>query len=267
MQIELQDDWNSYLCRVKNKSASIFVDLALNKNAPDSKRPHLLIIWLYLNNPNPENGLSTQAEFDKLIKIEDNLIPAIRNKYSAIFSGRITNDGRREFYLYSSSVDGFEATVEQVFKDFNDYKYDAWSVEDAEWSQYINLLYPNQQILSSIADERVVSNLVERGDLLEVAREINHWSYFGCVEDRNFFEIKIKKLGFQVTSRLNAKSASERYGLVYYKLQTAEIEKISLTTALLEAESKSHNGEYDGWESPVTKTAVQKTWWQFWKRN
>ncbi len=61
------EKWNSYICNVNDKLASIFLDLALATAAPLQDKPWLLWIWLYMKDPR-QDGLSSKAEFDLLLQ-------------------------------------------------------------------------------------------------------------------------------------------------------------------------------------------------------
>lgn len=262
----VKEDWDSYLCSVNDKPASIYVNLALKDIAPDRQRPILLIVWLYLLNPNPENGLSTQAEFDTLVAIEDALTPVIEREYSAIYPGRVTNDGRREFYFYSHKTENFEARVGQVLGKFEGYEFKAWTAGNADWDQYLNLLYPSASARRWIDDRRVVTLLESHGDKLSIERPIDHWAYFSSNEAREKFEQQIVSLGFNTQDKLVNDDKDMEYAIVFRKTQAAQLDAIHQTTTALELAASTCQGQYDGWESPVTTEVIKRAWWKFWKK-
>src|SRR5215468_4534046 len=94
------ENWDSYFCNVNNVLASIFLNLELRKIAPDRKKPNLLWVWLYMKFPR-EDGLSSQDEFDMLCAVEKKLTEMMTRRFDSVFCGRITTDGRREFYYYA----------------------------------------------------------------------------------------------------------------------------------------------------------------------
>ena len=100
-----EGNWKFYLCRVNNKIASVFFNAAIRQNAPDGKRPTLLWVWLYMNQPE-DNGLSSNDEFQQLNVIEDVLNKAVAETLNPEFVGRITTDGHREFYYYAPDDKG-----------------------------------------------------------------------------------------------------------------------------------------------------------------
>jgi hypothetical protein len=259
-------DWDFYQCNVNGVPASIYVDLALKAFAPDSRRSTILCVWVYLLHPNPENGLSTQLEFEALSGIEDALTDTLKNNFSASYAGRITNAGRREFYFYSTSSDGLEDKVQTALQTFPEYKFEAWSQPDPEWNQYLSLLYPNKNNLRWIMDRRVTNALERQGDPLTLPRPIEHYSYFVTDRDRAQFTISILENGFEVVREIEPSINDSKFGLIYKNLQPATLDEIFQTTGFLEERSAHFRGDYDGWESIVLKqTKFEKRWWQLWK--
>src|SRR5690242_12681105 len=97
-------NWSYYLCNVNSRLASIAVDLGLRSQVPVVSKPWLLWVWVYFNSPRPD-GLSDNGEAPTLFEIEDSLNPRLSNTCNALFSGRITTQGRREFYFYAETHD------------------------------------------------------------------------------------------------------------------------------------------------------------------
>jgi hypothetical protein len=121
--------WNSYLCNVNDKLASIFLNLDLRESAPDATRPWLLWIWVYFQHPRPD-GLASREEFETLSALEDKLTVAVEQGCGATMGGRITTDGRREFYFYASEPQHFEEEVRKSLALFEGYEFDSDKQED-----------------------------------------------------------------------------------------------------------------------------------------
>jgi hypothetical protein len=140
----MSEEWNSYICNVNDKLASIRVDLGIRSTLPDPNRPWLLWVWVYFQRPRPD-GLSSSEEFDKLISLEDTLRAALDKKCSAVLSGCITTDGRREFYFYGATPENFEETVNQSVSQSHGYEFDCNKKRDLPWNQYLTVLYPSEE--------------------------------------------------------------------------------------------------------------------------
>jgi Family of unknown function (DUF695)/Regulator of ribonuclease activity B len=216
----LKENWDFYQCHVNDKAASIYVNLGLKEIAPDAERPDLLIVWLHLLHPNSENGLSTQDEFEALVEIEDVLVPNVEREYLAIYAGRITNDGRREFYFYSAKAEDFEVKVVQILSKFSEYKFEAWTDLNADWEHYLNLLFPSANALRWIGDRKVVEQLESHGDQPAIERPIEHWAYFPSTDTRQHFEESLHRLGFSSVNKYLSDGVDMAHCIVFSKIQT-----------------------------------------------
>ncbi|HJX84862.1 MAG TPA: DUF695 domain-containing protein, partial [Candidatus Angelobacter sp.] len=135
----MTENWKSYFCNVNDVLASIALNLGLSEDAPMSGKPWLLWVWVYFRSPRPD-GLSSKEEFPTLSAIEDELTKQLGNACSAIQAGRITTDGRREFYFYGATEKGFKAAVQAALSRFPGYKYDCDTKHEPDWNQYRNVL-------------------------------------------------------------------------------------------------------------------------------
>jgi hypothetical protein len=258
--------WDFYQCKVNDKPASIYLDMGLKQDAPERARPAILVVWLYLRHPHPDNGLSTDAEFDVLVEIEDRLGDALMNAYDAVYAGRITTEGRREFYFYSAACAELEAVVKAALAPFGGYTIDAWGQPDSEWKQYLNVLYPKARSMRWMADKAVIEVLGERGDAPEIARPLTHYSYFPTSAGRDAFSAAIGAAGFTICKQTQTGPLGDArpFGVVYALAQTPRLNVVFETTELLMRLSEKHGGEYDGWECPVAGPAA-RPWWRFWR--
>lgn len=258
--------WDFYQCKVNNKPASIYLDMGLKQAAPDPKRPAILVVWLYLRHPHPDNGLSTDAEFDVLVEIEDRLCAALKRAYDAVYAGRITTEGRREFYFYSTACADIEATVRAALAPWGGYTIDAWGQPDQQWKQYLNVLYPKAASMRWMSDKAVIDVLGERGDVAEIARPLTHFSYFPTAAGRDAFSGAIAGAGFRICKQTETGPPGDArpFGVVYELTQTPKLAQVFETTELLMRLSEKHGGEYDGWECPVTGPE-KRPWWRFWR--
>jgi hypothetical protein len=125
----MSDDWDFYSLRVDNLPASIFVDLGIGKEAPI--RTHGAMAYLRLPMLHPRrDGLSSEEEFDDLIAIEDQLVPKVAQEGTAIFVGRNTSGGNRDFYFYVADTERFEHAIQLAMQQFPSYEYETGTRED-----------------------------------------------------------------------------------------------------------------------------------------
>ncbi|QYF92001.1 DUF695 domain-containing protein [Massilia sp. PAMC28688] len=258
-------NWDFYQSTVGGKSASVYLDLALKAGAPDIKRPVIVVLWLYLRQPDPTHGMSTDAEFEVLAEIEDRLTITFKEQYGAVYAGRVTTEGRREFYFYTVASSQLEAVVRAAMSPFPGYVVDAWAQPDAQWTQYLEVLYPRGRALRFMADKEQVEALGRRGDLPAIARPVTHVSRFADATGRAAFMQAVEDAGFAVAS-LDDGSAqdSHPFALHYQRAQTPTLTIMSEITALLTRLSEQHGGTYGGWQcDPAGPHA--RPWWRFWR--
>jgi hypothetical protein len=260
----MDDNWDFYQRTVDGQAASVALDLALKDSAPDARRPVLLVVSVPLRHPHPDTGMSTDAEFDVLIAIEEALCASLRAHYGAIQAGRITTAGRRDFYFYCAAAPGLEQVAGAALAAFPAYAWRSRSHADPAWRGYFDTLYPDSASQRWIKDKSLIDALRHAGDQPLTLRPVAHFSYFPNATRRAAFTDTIEKAGFTVRSLSDLGSATPNpFGVVYELAQRPELGAMADTTALLTRLAHKHGGEYDGWESPVMRSAA-RPWWRFW---
>ena len=136
----MSKEWDFYFARVNDELASLFVDLGIRNSAPDPLRTYLVWCWVYMNQARSD-GLSSASEAPMLGTIEDDVVSSLNGQ--ALFVGRITTAGRREFYFYTEDPPRCELAIEHAMGRHAGYRFDLGSKRDSPWSQYLDLLYPS----------------------------------------------------------------------------------------------------------------------------
>jgi uncharacterized protein (TIGR01619 family) len=244
------EDWDSYFCRVNDALASVALDLGLRKVIPDKSKPDLLWIWVYFKSPRPD-GLSDSSEFDALVRIEEKLTETLGSKFNAILSGRITTDGRREFYFYGLHSDAFDSAVVDALAFFPGYEFDSGFQKDPEWKQYLEVLYPSDENLQRMKNRSVLDVLERKGDTLEASRDIFHWIYFRTKSDREAFWTVIQLLSYRLQSKPEKAGGDFPFGLCIVRFQSVKQDYIDEAVIELFRCAKEFRGDYDGWETKV----------------
>lgn len=246
----MPEEWGSYFCNVNDKLASIALDLSLRPSAPTQGKPWLLWAWVYLRSPKP-NGLSDSAEFDIISAIEDELAKHLGSACDAVEAGRITTDGRREFYFYGADDKEFQSAVSKAMASFKDYKVDVGSQEDAAWNQYLNVLYPSEEDLQRMKNQDVLDVLIKHGDTLTPVRDVHHWVYFRTKDDRQWFASAVSKIGYKIERESEKAGDPHPLGLQITRDQSVTPAAIDDAVIELFRLAKQVDAEYDGWEAQV----------------
>jgi len=245
----MTDNWDFYALRVDGEPASIFVDLGIQSAAPIGALPYMVYVRLYMNRPRPD-GLSSQEEFDALVRIENALEAGICGEEVG-YVGRSTSSGCRDFYFYASTPDNWQGKIERTLAVFKDYKFEAGTREDSAWSTYLGFLLPGNVDRQRIEDRRVCQALERHGDMLVVERELDHWSYFSSQAAADAYLAEAAANGFQVRSRSVSDKGKRPYGAQVWRADIPSYGNIDEVTLRLFEAAARHGGEYDGWECPV----------------
>jgi uncharacterized protein (TIGR01619 family) len=245
----MTENWKSYICNVNDSIASIFVNLGLREEVPILSKTWLLWTWVYFQSPRAD-GLSDSSEAPTLFKIEDALDLDIARTCRAIPCGRITTEGRREFYFYGETADGFGEAVKTALAGFDGYRFDIGEQEDPLWEQYLDVLYPSPEDLERIKNRDVLEVLAEKGDVLTAARDVQHWLYFRSEQSRALFREVAANAGFRIVSESHAKGDMP-FGISVARTQPVKQELIDATVIELLKLAQRFEGEYDGWETPI----------------
>jgi hypothetical protein len=144
-------DWQSYICKINNELASVFVDLALSAVAPLPTKPKLTWLWIRLNKPR-EDGLSSDDEFESLCDFEDDLEASITKSTSCMYVGRVTTKGRREFYFYVDNQFDLTREVDDVLEQHSTYDFQVGEKQDASWTHFLLTLLPGINGFNQIAE-------------------------------------------------------------------------------------------------------------------
>ena len=169
----MTDNWDFYLCQIDGRQASIFVDLGIAEAAPVERFTSVAVVRVALRMPGPD-GLSTSDEYDTLVLIEDMACPALEGSGLAIYVGRVTTNGFRDFLFYTRDPEGFGARAADATQTFPAYRFETHLREDSRWEGYFDFLYPPAEAMESIKNRRVCDALQEQGDTLTRRREIAH---------------------------------------------------------------------------------------------
>jgi uncharacterized protein (TIGR01619 family) len=246
-----KEEWDFYFSNVDDVIGSFYIDLGLLNIAPVSDKPNLVWIALQINSPR-EDGLSSNEEFETLKAIEDRLQTFILSKHKAIYAGRLTTDGHRDFYFYMGDATLYDKTISEAMVAFPSYSFDFGIQEDTQWKQYFDFMYPNPRQYQSIQNRRVIDQLEKHGDPLTKARPVDHWIFFKTEADKEKFLSKISDDGFTIITN----NYDKELGETPFRLHISRIDKVdynSVDDYALELWELAEecNGAYDGWETSV----------------
>jgi hypothetical protein len=249
----LSDDWDFYFARVNDAVSSIFVDLGIRPEAPLENRPWLLWVWLPMHTPK-DDGLASNDERATLQVIGEALDAAVGATCGAQLIGRVTGNGRREFYFYAAEPGELPGAVETVMKNFPDYHAELGSTFQPKWQQYFTL-YPSATNLERMHNRRQLEALAREGDVHELPRKVEHWFSFANEATRAACRDTLTAIEFAVEGEGLSEEEGEElpFTLIVSRHDSIEAHSINGVTIELARLAGDHAGRYEGWECAVTR--------------
>ena len=251
---QTNENWDNFIISVNGHPVSIVVDLALKEKAPQKERPFSVVLRTKYANPD-ENGFPPEESRAALEQIENRLELALRKENGAVYAGRFTQRGLREFYFYALDTVGYMATCNRIMQDFPDHPWLAKAMNDGNWSNYFEILYPGDTELEKIENRRMVKELESRGDDLSRPRKIDHLFLFRSAAGRKAFLQAMDLPGFRVLDMPVEKTEAGDFAfrLLISRDDKPEINEMDRLTIYMGQLCRKHNGRYEGWQTHVVK--------------
>jgi uncharacterized protein (TIGR01619 family) len=247
----LEDHWEIYMTYVDERPAVILVDVGISPAVPLPELSNLVWLWVYLKSPD-DQGFPSADEDDALNELEDSVTEALEG-FPVRHVGRVTTDGRREFYFYTNDTQSFHEIVTKVMESASDHQFEIDEAEDPEWSHYANVLFPTPEDFQQIANQHVIARLLDSGDSLDKPRPVDHFANFASETDRATFAVAAEAIGFEIVSQREREAEDLPYSLGMLRTHAVDEDTIDHITFELFELARKHNGEYDGWGAGIVK--------------
>jgi uncharacterized protein (TIGR01619 family) len=248
-----QGNWESYVMEVNRKPVSVVVDLGLRPAVPMKDHPYVVILRTKILSPEA-NGQPGASERERLDAMEDQLVTQLNRYCGAIYAGRFTQRGLREFYFYALDTVGYLMGVQTAMAGFTEYQFLCQAKEDRAWENYLQVLYPSEKDLEMIMQRRQVDLLVRKGDALLRSRRIDHYFYFPTKSRREDFLRSISGDKFQIGDMNDETGNTELpYALHLFRDDIPSYRNIRQLFMPLWENARKYGGRYDGWETFVVQ--------------
>jgi Family of unknown function (DUF695)/Regulator of ribonuclease activity B len=245
----MSDDWDFFSLLVDGEPASTFVDLGICKEAPIRSHATMGYLRVVMRHPR-EDGLSSQDEFDDLIALEDRVTATVIRDGTAVFVGRNTSSGNRDFYFYVADPKKFEKAAKAAMPEFPAYTYETGVRADRDWRTYFEFLYPSEIDLQLIMNRRVCQQLEKRGDNASNERKIDHFAYFPNSKAQTAFAGFVQAEGFAIENAPAEPNANGQFSVAFSRVDQPE--RIDDIVVPLFRKITELSGEYDGWGCSVS---------------
>jgi hypothetical protein len=242
----MPERWDFYLTNINHKPASIFGNFGLAGEVPREAAPWLLQVYVQMKSPRAD-GLSSPEEADDLWMLEDALVPAVTQHLRAELVGRVTTDGRRDFFFYAPDHEGLDVAVSQALVPLG-YQAESDARRDPGWSFYFDVLYPTPWDWHAIRNRGVLENLKKHGDELSTPRRLHHWIYFRTPDHRATFARAARQRGFGTCAlEPQKKDAGFAFGLQVHRIDPVDANAVQAVCHELFTLAAEHEGDYEVW--------------------
>src|SRR6185436_9306052 len=154
------------------------VNMGIRPNAPDLNFPFVISAGVKFVSCD-SNGLTIDSEFKNLNKISDSIASTINQLVKNVLVGTFTYQCERRDYFYVSDTIGLRQRITGlILKRFSQYTPAISIKYDKDWTAYLDFLYPTEETMEYMQNEKVVMKLQQSGDKLEKERQVDHWLYF-----------------------------------------------------------------------------------------
>lgn len=135
------EDWCFYFEEEEGKPMAIFLNKGLSKVAP--MEGYSTLLWLSIPYTPKKNGFPLDEELNQLECIEDVIEDFFLKNYKAIYAGRTTTNGSRDFYLYFQEKISLEEALTNLPVSIPSYEYHF--SQDKEWGLFWCVLMPDTE--------------------------------------------------------------------------------------------------------------------------
>lgn len=246
----MPEGWDFYGCKVEGGRASILLNLDLRQEAPRRDLP--LLVYIRVNMKRPQkDGMPSPLEASPLREVEDRLEEQLKT-LEAIYVGRLTHGGAREYYYYAPQESGLRRAVDEALSGTG-YAGHLGGHRDPDWEHYLRFLMPNRVEYQGIINRRMVKRLERRGDGLTAPREVRHWLSFPGVAARDRFLTDIRSAWTPYDP--GDVEGSMTTPLLVTCLHSVDLDTVNQVVGELQAAALQEGGAYDGWETPLVTGA------------
>lgn len=231
--------------------AFIFYDHGIRETIDSFGQNQQVRFDLTYKSPN-DKGLPTDEEFEPVKRVEDQIEQFAANE-SGIYVGRVTTEGHRYFYCYTSATTERIADFIGEVERSTNYRLDMLIRDDPEKQGYWKDLFPTDDDWQMIQDSKTVEALKNHGDIGEIERRIDHWACFKSKADAQAYIAWLESEGFSLQELRREKLLSGDWNIQFFRSDPPALYTINRITYKLRHKAIELAGEYDGWETSVEK--------------
>lgn len=246
-------EWEIYPTPVQGKLGLMLVDLQYQtQGSPSSWR---YLNWFRTSFPADTNGFPKSESLAVLEEISNWLTKQYEGSGAVV--GRLTVDGRREFFVYAERADANDLEIEAAMT-FPGQRFEARSSEDSSWELYREFLCPDPVQMQRLASHKAMQVLQDRGDIVSAPRTVSHVAVFLSEEAREEFAAYVTEMGFRIVGEedIEDPAAIRPFVLRYEEEHAVDVIGLERNVMPFFQKARESGGEYGGWQcAPVTGDA------------
>jgi len=244
-------EWENYVASIGGKPISINVDLGLGQLAPIKENPFVVLLRVKLRTPD-QRGMPGAEEIVELDKLESRLVDLLARQIGALFAGRFTQRGTREFYFYAPDTIGYQKAINQSLFSLNESEWLCQAKRDEKWENYFTVLYPSALDRLKIESRKKLEVLgVGEGRVLRNI-EVEHYFEFENAENRTKFLSAPENTGFKIVAMPALPDKSKgKIELVLRRKEDPDFSWIERRIVPLFNLAQKNGGSYKGWSEIV----------------
>jgi len=245
--------WFDYTSTYDFVPGSVHVNMDRYAVSPDTDMPFLIIAGVGFPDCSYD-GFPTSAEEIKLAAISDSIMHIVSSLTRGEKLGSFSCQCKKTDYIYVHDTTGLRKKLIEQYAAFKNYSPQIWLKPDSEWKAYRTFLYPSEEILTLLENEKKVAALRQAGDLITKPRVVTHDLAFAKKKNRKTFITYATEQGFTI-SKTGKKKSPDRMRYYLSISQTDIIEPKHITHLILDLshKAKEMNGIYRQWDCAVTK--------------
>ncbi|HEV8507539.1 MAG TPA: DUF695 domain-containing protein [Chitinophagaceae bacterium] len=248
-----KENWDTYMASYEKGPGSTLLDMSLKNIAPIRVLPFVLVTGVTFEKCTPE-GFPQDDQFSDLYLVSDSVETSLSKTVGAKLVGTFTYQCQRLDYYYLSDTNAIRNSLVELYqKSFPHYTYYINIKADSAWTYYLDFLYPNEQIMEYMSNQKVVLQLLKQGDKLLKPRQVDHWLYFMSEKGRDNFITYAKDQNFKIEAKETIKDSELPYQLHISRTDKVDLSSITQLTLELRKMARKFNGDYDGWETFLVK--------------
>ena len=206
--------------------------------------------WLFSAFIKHDNLDENEQRYEEFLETKESLIIALAYDEMAKYVGSRVVDGWSELYFYASSSKELSSMVSAVLKPTN-YIYESNVVRDSKWDFYLSQLSPSELEYHHIISAKIINQLQEEGDNLEIAREVEHYASFETPTQKNRFVNNLNLDGFVYKDDIATDEFE--HGVALVRKQPIIYDNMKQIVEQLFIEIKKERGFYEGWSTLLVK--------------